>query len=251
MPAYSFSSPRPEPPYGEMASGLRPGLAVNEMPTPLDIHVHREAEVGVVLAGEEWIEFSDHRVVCRPGDVWLCAVGEPHGYAKAAGTAVVVLLIRPELIGEEMLGDLPWLTLFSVAPTQRPWVCSPETRQRVLRIASVLRTEIDEKRLGWHIAVRLEFLRLMLELETRLGIRSWSRRPPCRTTVGDLLTRDARTEPHPRAALAPGRGSRGRGRLRPEHLPLSPPLPARDGLAIRRVRPSGAPVLCCAATASH
>ena len=115
------------------------------------------------------MEFSDFQVTCGPGDVWLCGMQEPHGCSKGPGTRVVVMMFAPEVIGEELLGELPWLTLFAVPPAQRPRVLSPEMRRRVLEIGYALRREIEEERPGWRNAVRLELLLLLLELR-----RGWS-----------------------------------------------------------------------------
>lgn len=145
-------------------SGLYAEVAFNRRPLPLDIHDHPEIEVGLVLSGEEHVEFNDWHLDCGPGEVWLCGLQEPHGFAKPAGTTNVVMLFQPEFIGEELLGEVPWLTLFAVPPAQRPRASSREVRRRVLGIGQVLRSEIQEARPAWESAVRLELLRLLLEL---------------------------------------------------------------------------------------
>ena len=176
MPEYSFASPRQGRPLVG-ARGLYAEAIFTELPLPLDIHLHSEVEVGLVLAGEERIEFSDHQLTCRPGDVWLCGTREPHGFAKSAGTRNLVLLFAPEFIGEELVGEVPWLTLFSVPPAQRPQVTSPEMRRRVLAIGQVLRGEIEQARPNWQSAVRLELLRLLIELHRGWDLSRLPRTP--------------------------------------------------------------------------
>ena len=68
----------------------------------------------------------------------------------------------PEFLGEEMLDGISWLSLFAVAPDQRPRVTSDDTRELVLGIAESVRREIHYRKPGWLSAVRLEVLRLML-----------------------------------------------------------------------------------------
>jgi AraC-like DNA-binding protein len=139
---------------------------------PVDIHIHRGVEVGILLAGEEEFQYSDFVLNLRPGDVWLCSIYEPHGVRlRKAPRRNVVTIFVPEFIGEEMLGELPWLTLFAVPPDQRPRVSSAEMRRQTLTIGSLLRSEIEEQRPRWQSVVRLELLHLLIELS-----RGWHAR---------------------------------------------------------------------------
>jgi len=136
---------------------------------PPAIHVHRGFEFGVLLAGEVEMHFERVVVLCRPGDVWLCSVFEPHGpRLVTAPSRSIVLVFLPDFIGQEMLGGLPWPTLFAAAPEQRPRVTSPELRRRVMTLGGLLRSEIEERRHGWESAARLGLLYLLLELS-----RAW------------------------------------------------------------------------------
>jgi len=74
------------------------------------------------------------------------------------------MIFLPEFIGEEMLGELPWLTLFAVRPSHRPRVSSPEIRKQALAIGNLLRREIEEQQPRWESVVRLELLHLLIEL---------------------------------------------------------------------------------------
>jgi len=134
-------------------------------PTALELDVHDGFEVGIVLTGEEERHYQDHTVCCRPGDVWLCAVYEPHGWrVTSSDTKNVVLVFLLDFLGEEMLGDVSWLDLFAVPPRQRPLVSGEEMRQQMLAIGWELREEITQKRRYWWSSVRLHLLRMLLTL---------------------------------------------------------------------------------------
>jgi len=133
--------------------------------TPLEIDVHEGLEVGFQLTGEEERQFQDFVTRCRPGDVWLCAMWEPHGWrVTAPATSNAVLIFLPEFLGDEMLGDIHWLDLFALPPRQRPWIASQQMRQQMLTLACDLREEIKERRRGWLPTVRVLLLRALLLL---------------------------------------------------------------------------------------
>ena len=147
------------------------GIAgANDDLAPLDIHVHRELEVGIVVSGEEEIHFFDHLLTCHPGEVWLCTTDEPHGWRFGKTHAQnAVLLFTPEFIGEELLGGLPWMAMFVVPPSQRPQLRSPEARRQALALGRTLRREIEEGRPDWEEVVRFELLHLLLLLKREWG----------------------------------------------------------------------------------
>lgn len=129
------------------------------------VHVHRGFEFGVLLKGEVEILFDRTAVSCTPGDVWLSNVFEPHGLRLMKPPANhIAWVFLPDFVGHEMLGELPWPTLFAVAPENRPRVCSPELRARVLMLTRLLRHEIEGRPRGWEHAARLGLLYLLLEL---------------------------------------------------------------------------------------
>lgn len=155
-----------------------------EAETPLELEVHAGAEVGVLLAGAEEHHLDDWHQRALPGDVWLTAAWEPHGWRVAAPrTEDVLLIFLPQFLGEEHLGSLSWLDLFAVPPGQRPQVATPEMRQRTLALGYDLRREMREQRPGWETAIRLDLLSLLLVLS-----REWE--PP--------------DHPHPRRRARPG-----------------------------------------------
>ncbi|MCJ7752036.1 MAG: AraC family transcriptional regulator [Armatimonadetes bacterium] len=140
--------------------------SVNEcIAGPPILSIHPGLEVGIVLAGQEQTQLEGCLIRGDVGDVWLCAMSEPHRFRIVhAGTVNLVLVFLPSFLGEEMLGDLAWLRLFAARPVDRPRVASTETRQKVMSIAQVLRQEIEDKREGWECAVRIELLRLLFYL---------------------------------------------------------------------------------------
>lgn len=135
-------------------------------PRALEIDTHAGIEVGVSLAGRSERRFSDSTsFLARPGDVWLTAMWEPHGWRiLEPDTKVLVLIFRPDFLGEEMLGDMPWLSLFAALPAERPRVRSHKLRQMVLDIGQEIEREIEAEQRGWISAVKFNLLRLLLAL---------------------------------------------------------------------------------------
>ncbi len=147
----------------------------------LDIHAHPGAEIGIVLNGRHEIHYSGLAAGYEAGEVWLCGVWEPHGWRVAsAGVLSIAVVFSPEFIGEEMIGDMPWPTLFSVPPDQRPRASSPGLRKRVLEIGHSLHREVVAKRPYWEDVVRHELLHLMVELS-----RNWQEMATLRAS-GDV-----------------------------------------------------------------
>jgi len=130
-------------------------------PSDIDVDVHPGIEVGIMLSGRVERHFADFMLPGTPGDVWLCAMWEPHAWrVLEAGGERVVLIFLPDLLQDEMLGDLPWLSLFAAPPSQRPHVSTPELRRAVLETGRRLYDDILAKQPGWQTAVRLGLLRL-------------------------------------------------------------------------------------------
>jgi len=127
--------------------------------------IHAGMEVGIVLAGREEVQLDGCLIPGHAGDVWMCAMSEPHTYRIVEpDTENLVFVFLPSFLGEEMLGDTPWLTLFATRPGDRPLVTTPETRQMVTAIARELKREVEAKKDGWECAARLDLLRLLFYL---------------------------------------------------------------------------------------
>ncbi|UCC68585.1 MAG: helix-turn-helix domain-containing protein [Armatimonadota bacterium] len=140
--------------------------------TPLEIDVHEGIEVGVLLTGGQLRHYDDFTLPMQPGDIWLCAAWEPHGWQiTAPNSSDVVLIFLPEFLGEETLGDLPWLSLFAAPASQRPRATRPSVRERALAIGHEMLAELQEQERAWESALRLDLLRLLLMLS-----REWQ--PP-------------------------------------------------------------------------
>jgi AraC-like DNA-binding protein len=134
-------------------------------PTALEVDVHEGMEVGVVLEGEQERTHEGLVRLLRPGDAWLSAGWEQHGWRTTVPeTRDVVLLFLPEFLGVEQVGELSWLAIFALPPEGRPTVQTEKTRAWVLQLGSEMVRELEEERPGWQGAVRLDVLRLLLEI---------------------------------------------------------------------------------------
>jgi len=137
-------------------------------PTPLQLDLHAGFEVGLVLSGEQERLVATETVVLRPGDVWLCAMWEPHGWAVTAPeTREIILIFLPEFLGEQELNGIPWTSLFCARPRDRPRAAGAATREAVRAIGGELWREIEERDPGWLSAVRLGLVRLLLGVSRR------------------------------------------------------------------------------------
>jgi len=138
------------------------------------IDIHQGSEVGIVLTGRQTREFQDFVMSLEPGDIWLCAMWEPHRWQvlsdQSSSLGVVFL---PEFLGEERFNGMSWLGLFALPPRERPRVTSDAMRKRMLMIGEDLRREITEKPQGWMSAVRLGLLQILFHLS-----RDWMRSVP-------------------------------------------------------------------------
>lgn len=149
---------------------LAPGVVLAEVavrsgPEPLSVELHAGIEMGIMLSGTAERHFQGYVVPGIPGDVWLCAMWEPHGRRITSEQEEnVVLMFLPDYLGEEMIGDHPWLDLFAAPPEQRPRVTTEEMRAEALAIGAEMKREIIEKRRGWETAVRLSALKLLLTI---------------------------------------------------------------------------------------
>ncbi len=134
-------------------------------PSALDADVHDCFEIGIVLAGEYERHYADIAVIQKPGDVSLNAAWEPHGWRMLAPeTPSVVLQFFPEALGDERIRGRHWLSLFALAPGERPQASTQQTQQRVLEIARDMALEIRQQKTEWLAAVRLGLLRVLLTL---------------------------------------------------------------------------------------
>ncbi len=140
-------------------------VTISEAPMALRPDLNEGLEVGIVLAGTQERQWQDHSCLLSVGDAWLCSMLEPHAWRSIEDQGVSVSLVfAPEFLGEEVVGDLPWLTLFTVPVAQRPRVANAAVRRTVLAIGEEMRQEIEEQRRGWMTALRVCLLRLLLTI---------------------------------------------------------------------------------------
>jgi len=153
------------------------GSTTYESPTPLAVDVHEGFEVGILLAGAQERQFQAFAHVVQPGDIWLCATWEPHGWrVLAPGTQDVVCVFLAGHLGDERFTDVSWLDVFAVEPTQRPRVSDDQVRNRVLGLGRDLLAELMEERVRWESAARLDLLRALFTVG-----RTWC--PPAATAA--------------------------------------------------------------------
>jgi len=146
-------------------------------PTPLDMDAHQGLELNLVLEGRFERFFEDMVMVANPGDVSLVGPWEPHAWRVVKpGTTAVAFIFLAEVVGEGSLGDVPWLSMFTVPPPHRPRVTNQPLRQKMLAIGREMLEEGKVKRPGWLIAERLCLLQLLFALN-----REWE--PPRLPTV--------------------------------------------------------------------
>ncbi len=127
--------------------------------------VHDVIEVGIVLAEGQERYFEGYSLVGQPGDVWLCAMWEPHGSRLTRGGAeFLIIAFLPAFLGDEIIGDVHWLKLFSVPPNKRPRVTTPDMRRRVLAIAAEVKEDIEPVQAGWPGLMRSYLIRLLTVL---------------------------------------------------------------------------------------
>jgi AraC-like DNA-binding protein len=158
-------------------------------PQSLTWNMHQAFEIEVVLSGHHERDYEGLTLTTGPGDVSLVPAWEPHGSRDASLDAILlVIFFLPEFLGDEMLGDVSWLSLFVAAPLDRPQVTSDEVRRRVLAIAAELRREVEvegEQAPGWLTAMRLGVLQLLFTVSRRWKAPTTGRtRPGARP--GDL-----------------------------------------------------------------
>jgi AraC-like DNA-binding protein len=144
-------------------------------PTPWDADVHQEFEFGIVLEGREERRLglpapprgglASPDDLFGPGDVWLGAMWEPHWWrAISAGTLDVYIQFTADYLGAERVGKYCWFELFAPARRGRPRVASPALRETVLSLGQRIREELAQRREGWEQAIRLDALRVLVEL---------------------------------------------------------------------------------------
>ncbi len=154
----------------------------------LNGHVHTGLELSMVLSGEIEVYYDEATVTCGPGGLWLCGMWEPHAWRiNQDSTQSISLIFLPELLGDDIAEGPPYLAPFALPPSQRPQFTDPEQRNRVLSIGRDIYRESAEQRSFWKTAVRLDLLRLLIEISRRCEVAGgFVGEPPADTNHGSL-----------------------------------------------------------------
>ena len=126
-------------------------------------HSHPDFEASIVLEGEQEVLYADARIRCAPGDVWLAAPGEAHGY-RTPGMTNICLAFGPDFLGDTVLGTQHWLWLFALSPGKRPRAQSARQRANLLNTGWQLYEEATSRGVGWEAAIRVHLPQLLLTL---------------------------------------------------------------------------------------
>jgi AraC-like DNA-binding protein len=165
-------------------------------PMPFQVHLHRAMDVGVMLAGVAELQFGDVAITAQPGDVWLCSSWEPHAWRMPPpGVNDVLFIFLPEVLEEGICHGLSLLDMFTVLPSRRPSVRTPEMRAKVLDIAWEVHEEVLAEKPGWETMARAALIRLLVTLK-----REWD--PPARLGVPDGINANILARIAPAVALA-------------------------------------------------
>ena len=146
-------------------------------------HVHPDLEATVILEGEQVVSYPDAALHCNPGDVWFAASGEVHGYTAQGVLSNACLAFSPDFLGDAMLGDRSWLSIYAEPPASRPRAVSQEQKSLLLAIGRQIHREATAQQPGWENAVRIHLLEMLLTVA-----REWTpnKRVVAHTTAPEL-----------------------------------------------------------------
>jgi AraC-like DNA-binding protein/uncharacterized cupin superfamily protein len=191
------------PAAGRIEYPLHIGVWEAAEPGLLTMDVHQGMEIGFVLQGKVERHYEDLTFTASPGDMHLCSAWEPHGWrVSEPDTVSVVFIFLAEVMDDEAMRGVPWLSFFTVPPGQRPRTSSAEMRREILTLGRIIRHEAEDKPRGWMAVVRLFLFYLLLivnrhwEQHEVPGLRrsvpasSFARVMPAVTLVHDNPERD-------------------------------------------------------------
>lgn len=131
-------------------------------------HYHPGFEVGIVMKGSEQVTFNDCTLSCQVGDLWFANAWETHQcLAHHPDDEHLIAVFRFDYLGEELVGEVPWVTLFTLDHVQMLAASDDKLRRKVLDIAHVMRDEDWHRAPRWELVVRFELLRLFTEIERK------------------------------------------------------------------------------------
>jgi AraC-like DNA-binding protein len=102
---------------------------------PLQVHIHKGIDLGVLLAGTMELIHGDFHQRLRAGDVWLTAMWEPHAWRVARpGSSNVCFTFLPGVLENTIEDELGLLDMFLTPASERPQVTDDKLRSEVLEI---------------------------------------------------------------------------------------------------------------------
>lgn len=148
-----------------------------------EAHVHPDIEAAVILEGRQFIHYPDAVLECNPGDVWFAASGEIHGYTTEGMLSNACVAFSPDFLGDAMLGDRSWLSIYAEPPASRPRAVSQEQKSLLLAIGRQIHREATAQQPEWENAVRIHLLEMLLTVA-----REWTpnKRVVAHTTAPEL-----------------------------------------------------------------
>ncbi len=215
----------------------RPDVYFHPEPTPLKLDYHSALELGMVLEGEHERHYEDLVMRAGPGQVWLCAMWEPHGWrGSVPGTRELVIIFIPELLGDERVEGLSWLDVFSRPPAERPQLRTEAAPGRAAdRPGTGARDAAEASELGGCGEVR-PAAPPVAALAAAGGSRQSGRRRPLRRHHALPDHSGPGVASHPaRPASEPERSGR---RLLARSLSVRPSLPPDHGHDLRTLPPA-------------
>ena len=164
-PSDWFARARTEEHHLDATSPLWVGGPTIPYPQPLEMHMHKGMEIGIILSGGMELQFEDLVLNVGPGEFWLSAMWEPHAWRPTAPeTRLPVVIFLPGMVEEIVPGNLTWLSMFAAPPRERPRAATPEMRARVLALGEELAREIEARPPDWGDVVRLDVVRFLVIL---------------------------------------------------------------------------------------
>jgi len=129
------------------------------------VNIHEGLEVGVTIRGCMDFNVDRYTFSALPGEAWLMGMWEPHRWhVTQPNTLVVSILFIPEFLGNEMIQGTQWQPMFMCPPAARPMSSKADLLDQTLAIGHEMKSEIEQRKSGWQIAIRLNLAKLLLLL---------------------------------------------------------------------------------------